>query len=264
MDVSFADPSVAAFIVIPVVLVGALLWGTATAWRRSGATTTATGRAVMVVGALALAWMAVTWTIADRGILRSWDRTPPPFFLLVLSIVVISSVIAFGSLGRHLARYLPLWILVAVQAFRLPLELAMHAMAERGIMPIEMTYTGRNFDIVTGITAIVVAAVLFANRTGHADRNGQHGRTGGGNGGSRGGGVRTLVLLWNLLGLGLLFNVVIVAVLATPRFRYFGDSREHLNVFVTYPPFIWLPAVMVLAALAGHLLIFRALRLQPR
>jgi heme exporter protein D len=28
---------------------------------------------------------------------------------------------------------------------------------------------------------------------------------------------------------------------------------------VTYPPFVWLPAVMVLAALAGHLLIFRAL-----
>jgi len=27
---------------------------------------------------------------------------------------------------------------------------------------------------------------------------------------------------------------------------------------VMYPPFVWLPAVMVLAALAGHLLIFRA------
>ena len=28
-------------------------------------------------------------------------------------------------------------------------------------------------------------------------------------------------------------------------------------MFVTYTPFVWLPAVMVLAALAGHLLIFR-------
>jgi hypothetical protein len=31
---------------------------------------------------------------------------------------------------------------------------------------------------------------------------------------------------------------------------------------VTYPPYVWLPAVMVVAALAGHLLIFRALRFQ--
>ena len=58
---------------------------------------------------------------------------------------------------------------------------------------------------------------------------------------------------------GSLVNVVIVALLGTPRFRYFG---EHLTVWITYPPFVWLPAVMVLAALAGHLVIFSALR-QP-
>jgi hypothetical protein len=70
------------------------------------------------------------------------------------------------------------------------------------------------------------------------------------------------VAAWNILGLALLINVVSVAILGTPRFRYFGE--EHLNVWVTYPPFVWLPAVMVLAALAGHLLIFRALACQRR
>ena len=40
----------------------------------------------------------------------------------------------------------------------------MHRMAERGIMPPQMTYTGRNFDIVTGATAIVVAALLGGPR----------------------------------------------------------------------------------------------------
>lgn len=52
-------------------------------------------------------------------------------------------------------------------------------------------------------------------------------------------------------------NVVGVAILATPRFRYFGE--DHLNTWVTYPPFVWLPSVMVLAAFAGHLLVFRVL-----
>ena len=41
--------------------------------------------------------------------------------------------------------------------------------------------------------------------------------------------------------------------LSTPRFAAFGPDR--LNIFVTYPPFVWLPAVLVLAALAGHLII---------
>jgi hypothetical protein len=52
-----------------------------------------------------------------------------------------------------------------------------------------------------------------------------------------------------------------------PRYRSFGgragvQPTRDLNVWVMRPPFVWLPAVMVLAALAGHLLVFRALALQ--
>ena len=101
-----------------------------------------------------------------------------------------------------------------------------------------MSYSGRNYDIVTGATAIVVAAAVLAGLGG-----------------------RRLVARWNFLGLALLLNVVVVAILGTPRFNYFPADRP--NVWVTYPPFVWLPAVMVLAALAGHLLIFRALATSP-
>jgi hypothetical protein len=52
-------------------------------------------------------------------------------------------------------------------------------------------------------------------------------------------------------------NVVTIAFLSTPTFAWFGHDR--LNVWVTYPPYVWLPAVMVTGALTGHLLIFRAL-----
>jgi hypothetical protein len=184
-----------------------------------------------VIGAVS--WMAVTAAIARTGILRQWDRNPPPFMLLVFGIGALAVGIVLSPLGRRLATYLPLWSLIAVQAFRLPLELAMHGMYERGIMPVQMSYTGRNFDILTGATAIVVAAFVSTGRGG-----------------------RALVTTWNVIGLILLVNIVAIAVLSTPRFHYFGEDQ--LNVWITYPPFVWLPAVMVLTALAGHLLIFRA------
>ena len=235
----YSDPAVGAFVVIPALLVATLIWGATVAWRRSGAPPAAAWRASSTVGMTAIGWMALTWAIAEAGLLRHWERTPPPFLLLAVSIFAWAAAIAFSGLGQRLARFVPLWALVAVQAFRLPLELAMHQMSERGIMPVEMTYTGRNFDILTGITAVVVAALAARGLAG-----------------------RRLVTAWNVLGLALLVNVVTVAILATPRIRYFGD--DHLNVWVTYVPFVWLPAVMVLAALAGHLVIFRALQLQPR
>ena len=78
--------------------------------------------------------------------------------VLAVLIFAFSFRLALGGVGRRLAA-LPLWILVGVQGFRLPLELAMHRMFERGIMPEQMSYSGRNLDIVTGITALIVAAL---------------------------------------------------------------------------------------------------------
>jgi hypothetical protein len=231
-----SDPVVMAFVWIPLGLVTAFVWGVAVAWHRSGASAALSRRAAIFSAAAAVAWMGITWAAARSGVLREWERTPPPIALLVLAILVLSAAIAYSPVGRRLALGLPLWLLVLVQGFRLPLELAMHEMYERAIMPPEMSYSGRNFDIVTGATAIVVAILV-----------------------ARGYAGRGLVAAWNVLGLALLVNVVVVAILGTPRFRYFGD--DHLNVWITYPPYVWLPAVMVLAALAGHLVIFRALLL---
>jgi hypothetical protein len=178
--------------------------------------------------------MLLTWRVAGSGVLRQWNAVPPPLAVLLVAVLLLAPAIAFSPLGRRLAFGIPLWVLVLVQAFRLPLELAMHRMATLGVMPEQMSYTGRNFDILTGATALVVAVLLYF---GH--------------------GGRTLALLWNGLGSLLLANVIVVAILSNPPFRFFGPDR--MNVFVTYPPFVWLPTVMVLAALAGHLLIYRRL-----
>lgn len=222
---SFADPPVLAFVVLPVVMAAVFVWGTAAAGGNAGR-----------AAAGALIWMGATLALADRGTFLNWNTAPPPFALLVAAILALGVAIAFSSLGGRLA-HLPVWTLVAAQAFRLPLEISMHALVARGIMPEQMSYTGRNFDVLTGASAIIVAGLVAA-----------------------GVGGRRLVAVWNVMGFLLLVNIVVVAILSTPKIAAFGPDR--LNVFVFYPPFVWLPAVLVLAALAGHLIVFRALSLR--
>jgi hypothetical protein len=232
-DRSPIDVVTLSFVIIPIALAVTLATADAIASRRLGEAQAARRRALNVVLS-ATAWMSVTWFAAARGTFRDWDATRPPFALLVAGMIALSCIIGFGPQGRRLASGVPLWILVAIQSFRLPLELAMHAMYERGVVPQQMSYSGWNFDIATGITAIVVAAMMRAGRA-----------------------PRWIVAAWNLFGFALLFNIVTIAIVSTPRVQAFGPDR--INVWVMDPPFVWLPAVMVLAALAGHLVIFRAL-----
>jgi len=188
----------------------------------------------MLAASAAIIWMALTWLVGESGVLREFERNPSPLMQLLIAVIILSVFIAFSHLGRLMAMVIPLYALIGIQAFRLPLAICMHTLYERGIMLSDMTYSGRNFDIVTGVTAIVVALLVATNVGG-----------------------RKLVWAWNAAGLGLLLHVVVLAVFQIPDIAFFNDGQ--LNIWVTDPPFVWLPAVMVLAALAGHLIIFRAL-----
>ncbi len=183
-----------------------------------------------------LVWLGITAAIGMSGALTRFDARPPPFAFVVFGTLVMGVFVGRGAIGADLARKLPLWLLVASQSFRLPLELVMHRAANEGTMPVEMSFSGFNFDIVTGVSAILVAVAL-AN-----------------------GAPRWLALAWNILGSATLLIVVSIAVLGTPMFHAFGTGA-HLNTWIAYFPFVWLPTVLVALALAGHIVVFRALRL---
>jgi hypothetical protein len=178
-------------------------------------------------------WMATTWWLAAMG--RLHFEAPPTILGVFLGTGIIAALIAFSPLGLRLALGLPLWRLVGMQGFRLLVELLLHRAYSEGLMPVQMTYVGRNFDIVTGVTAVAVALWAKIGRP-----------------------SRWVVLAWNLLGTGLLLNILVVALLSSPLpIRRFWN--EPSNVWVTHAPWVWLPAVLVLAALLGHLLVFRRL-----
>jgi hypothetical protein len=222
----------AGFIVLPLLVAAGFVLAFEWAGRRLGEDAAGRRRRAVRLGVAVVAWLLVTALVAAFGVLRRFDMTPPPFALFVLAVAVIGIAVPCSSLGTLLVRGLPLWALVGFQVFRFPLELLMHRAYVEGVMPVQMSYSGQNYDIVSGITGGVLGVWLAL---GHVPR--------------------WVVALWNLLGLALLVNIVTIAVLSAPVFAWFGNDR--LNVFVTYPPFVWLPASLVPTALMGHVLVWR-------
>jgi hypothetical protein len=208
-------------------------WGAARATAASG------GRfapRLLAAGAVAAAWMGIWVAVARSGALLDFARRPPPMLLMMIATVGAGLAIGLSPLGARLARALPLAALVGFQAFRLPLELVMHRAARAGVMPVQMSFEGWNFDIVTGASAVVVAGLLVADRA-----------------------PRALVVGWNVLGVLLLVTIGAIAVVSTPLVHAFGTSPDALNTWVGTAPFVWLPTVFVSCALAGHLVLTRKL-----
>ncbi|HEX8450955.1 MAG TPA: hypothetical protein VF647_02595 [Longimicrobium sp.] len=213
------------FVVLAVALAGIAAWAVGhVAGRRAG----------WIAAAVLAGWLAATGAAAAAGALRFWPI--PPTMLLVVAGGAGGAVWAARSrLGARMAAEIPLSLLVGVQGFRLPLELMMHRAAEVGLMPVQMSFEGLNFDVVSGALAIVVGVLAAYGRA-----------------------PRALVAAWAVLGSLLLANVLVIAVLSAPTpLRMFWN--EPANVWITTFPYVWLPAVMVPAAIFGHLLVFRRL-----
>lgn len=194
-------------------------------------------RPAWLVPAIAMvALLVVSAVVAASGILRHWDRFPPPPLIPMTLVTVATVVFATRSrLGSQLAFELPLSALILFQAFRLPLELLLHRAYVESVLPVQMTYAGLNFDILTGLGALAIGWVARSRPVPTA-----------------------LVWAWNGMGAVLLIFVVSIALLSMPTpFRSF--MNEPSTAWVTYPPYIWLPLVLVQLALAGHILITRRL-----
>ena len=191
--------------------------------------------ATRLIGKPLWIWVSLTGALAGAGLLAHFDSFPPPVLRLVLPALLVTVLLCLSSVGRGWLERTSLASLIGFQAFRFPLELIMHWAAREGVMPPQMTFTGRNWDILTGLLALPLAWLVSKGKLGPG-----------------------AVWVWNVVGLGLLVNVVGVAILSVPGpFRVF--MNEPANTWIAHFPFIWLPTVLVPLALAGHVLVARKL-----
>lgn len=171
----------------------------------------------------------VHWLLAARGVYTNTTALPPPQVALLAPVLLTLLALLIMPKGRAWLRGLPLIPLTALHVLRVPVELVLHDGYEAGLVPRAMTYSGHNFDIVSGITAALMVLWMISQRPPG----------------------RLVLILWNLACTVLLFVVVITAVFSLPSSvqRWNFDQP---NVLVSTTPYVLLPAVLVPAVLWAH------------
>jgi len=182
-------------------------------------------------------WLGAISVLSIKGFFSNFSSVPPRMmFVLFIPLITLTWALLISKTTKELLPYISSKALAGLQVFRLFVEILLWMLFIQELLPIQMTFEGRNFDILAGITGPIVAYLAYSKKVLS----------------------RSVVIAWNILCLGLLINIVVTALLSIPSpFRYF--MNEPANTIVAEFPIIWLPGFLVPLAYGLHFLSLRKL-----
>lgn len=182
------------------------------------------------------AWTIVLGAVSLTGFFTVTTGMPPHFApVLAVPLLTIAALFLTRS-GRTFIANLDQGGLVLVHAIRIPVELVLYGLFVHGAIPELMTFAGRNWDILSGLTGPFIWWFGYRKRVLS----------------------RAVLIGWNMMCLALLLNIVINAILAAP-FDFQQQAFDQPNIAIFHFPYILLPGVVVPIVLFSHLALLRSL-----
>lgn len=186
-------------------------------------------------------WLVIQTILTLKNIYNTdINSFPPKIMLFGILPTILTIILLFATQkGQQFIDSLPLKNLTYLNTVRIPVEIVLFWLFLNKAVPELMTFEGRNFDIIAGITAPIIAYFgVTKNKL-----------------------SRRAILIWNFICLGLLINIVVNALFSAPspiqKFAF-----EQPNIAILNFPFSWLPTFIVPIVLFGHLTSIRKLLTQ--
>ncbi|WP_250254387.1 hypothetical protein [Chryseobacterium sp. Marseille-Q3244] len=190
-----------------------------------------------------ISWLMIQAALSLNGIYNSNLNSLPPKIVLFGILPPILGILLIFNLekGKLFIDSLSLLHITYLNIIRIFVEITLHKLFLYKMVPEMMTFKGINFDILIGISAPFIA--YYGIRMSKISRN--------------------MILCWNIVGLALLFNIVIIAFLSAPsplqKIAFYQP-----NIAILYFPFSWLPTFIVPVVFFGHLVSIRQLLKQKQ
>ena len=190
----------------------------------------------LLLGLVLWAAFVSVWSMSGR--MADFSMFPLNVLPILIIPLITILVITFSKTFREILIHVPAQNLVRLQSFRFFVEILLWALFIQNQLPVQMTFEGRNFDVLSGLSAPIVAYLISRQKL-----------------------SRSALIIWNILCLGLLLNILVTAILSMPGpLRVF--MNEPPNTIVTAFPVSWLPGLLVPLAYGLHFLSLRQLAIK--
>lgn len=189
-----------------------------------------------IVALILIIWLIAQGAVSITGFYTQTQGIPPRFIAVLLPPILLIISLFATSKGRNFIDQLKPDQLTLLHVVRIPVELCLFSLYSYQLVPQLMTFEGINYDILSGITAPLVAYFGYYKKLFN----------------------KTVLLIWNLACLGLLINIAYHGILSVPTpFQRFGFDQP--NIGLTFFPYVFLPGLIVPAVFFAHLVCIKHL-----
>ncbi|MEO1417705.1 MAG: hypothetical protein AAFW00_20645 [Bacteroidota bacterium] len=224
-----------AYILLFVTLMGVILWMARLAMRKMEVPLSTQRRRLVTILLGVLGWIAIQIALSTAGIYDDLSLPPRIPLLMILPLFVFAFVFLNRNKQSPILHAIPIHIPIVYQSFRAVIEVLFYFTFVAGILPIQVTFGGANYDVLLGISAIFVG--LYAYRTDASPK---------------------LLIAWNILGIAVVGFAAFTFISSFYFPEIWGDAEPNLafNRF----PFLLLPSFFMPSAIFMHLLSIVQLR----
>lgn len=183
-----------------------------------------------IITLLIVVWLIIQAIVTQKGIYANSPNSFPPKITVlgIFPLFIINIGLFILPKTRRIISTFSFESLAYLNLVRIPVEIALYWLFIEKAVPEIMTFSGRNFDILAGISAPIM--VYFYKK----------------------GINKKAFLAWHIFCLFLLGNIVFTAIFsATSPFQKFGFEQP--NIAIVNFPFSWLATFIVPSVLFGHL-----------
>ena len=177
---------------------------------------------------LIVIWSIIQSFLAYIGFYQITDSIPPRFGLVLVPATIL---IIYGLLPKQQKWFCEIRqteLSTLLHSIRLPVEIVLFGLFTHKMIPELMTFEGRNYDILIGITAPIIGWLFIKREL-----------------------SKKILLGWNILGLILVLFILFNGILSSELpFQQFGFEQP--NRAIIYFPFVLLPSTIVPIVIWTH------------
>ncbi len=176
-------------------------------------------------------WIAYVSVMAGSGFLADFSLPPKFVLFIILPAFVIIGWFFTAKRNKTIITSFPIALTVYYQTFRIVVEILIWGMTKEGMAPELVSFEGRNFDILAGLSAPVIGYLAYQKKVlSHKS-----------------------VIVWNFIGLLLLANIVSIFLTLVVKPDMWGYAEVPVSLEFPTLPYVFIAGAFMPTAVFMHI-----------